>query len=462
MLSNYEIDSKESAKHIASYIEDGTFFQIFDSIKITADILKYSKLGLREVDLLFKSGREQYNSNDLFRCFHKARVHVNNYEELKYIFTLFEEKLDFRSMREISHQFDKIMQENQKLTEQYNDLYNKAREYSKKCDELQQKLSQQQEYSKIISELKSQISSKESEIQKLQKQLKSKDNDIFTLKEQLSSKDSDFQSLKSQLSSSEKTVKSLKQQISANESTISQLREKDEESESLNSLQKCSKADGVENVHRIYTILSFAAQEGYMETIKHAVRYGYINVKCDIEQNNYRLLGMNGLIYAAYKGDLPLVKAFNKCDVDMKFRTKEGESIIHAFSISGNLEGLKYAENFLSINDVNEVDETALHCGVFFLRLAVIQYLANNSNVEKNIVSDSGTPIKCAINRSRIYLNLASYLDDHGCELTDKEKDELRSNNKSSSSSSDSDSEDSTDRAIDVLGKLLILNALLN
>lgn len=179
----------------------------------------------------------------------------------------------------------------------------------------------------------------------------------------------------------------------------------DTSSESIKSLIAAGKDNNLENLNRIYKILSFAAQEGYNSTIEYAVKNDYINVKAEIFDksmtNTYKLTDSNILIKAAYEGDLTLVESLYKNNVDMKYTTRDGENILHAFSISNNIEGVKFALNFFDINSVNSGNETALFVALLYSRYNVVDYLLKRDDVNTNIISTTGSNSDAVLFRIR-------------------------------------------------------------
>ncbi|EAY21325.1 hypothetical protein TVAG_167000 [Trichomonas vaginalis G3] len=198
---------------------------------------------------------------------------------------------------------------------------------------------------------------------------------------------------------------SLRSYINSTERTLS-------EPKLISSLRKCSRINNVDNLNRIYKILTVAAEESDNETIKYAINNGYTDVKGDIYYEfigtKWRLLQSNALIKAAYEGDLQLVKCLQKNRVNMRYRTTDAESILHAFCLSGNAEGVKYALNFFNINDVTNCNETPLFAAVWSIQLDVLKYLLDQSNVDMNITAESGSIADIACFRARQLQKLSS------------------------------------------------------
>ncbi|EAX99829.1 hypothetical protein TVAG_088110 [Trichomonas vaginalis G3] len=183
------------------------------------------------------------------------------------------------------------------------------------------------------------------------------------------------------------------------------------ESKLLSSLKKCSNYDSLDNLNQIYHIMSAAAQERDNETIKYAIQNGYADVKGDIilsnteiisnAESNYSFLQSNVLIKAALEGELELVKSLEEKGANMGYRTSHGETFPHAFCINGNVEGVKFALNFIDVNDVNNSNETPLYCSIWAYQLNAIQYLlVNHSSCIEKLKSADGTIIDEFFRRS--------------------------------------------------------------
>ena len=186
----------------------------------------------------------------------------------------------------------------------------------------------------------------------------------------------------------------------------------------ISSLKKCSKTDNLENLNRIYKILSIAAEERDDETIKYAIRNGYTDVKGDIlnhyVESDWILLRSNALIKAASVGDLVLVKALERNGCNMRYRTFDGESFLHAFCLSDNVEGVKYALNFFDVNDVTRANETPFFCAVWAMQLQVVLYLITRPDLNRPIRADQGTVVDVAYYRAKQLEHLSEVLGREG------------------------------------------------
>ncbi|EAY02546.1 hypothetical protein TVAG_494950 [Trichomonas vaginalis G3] len=186
----------------------------------------------------------------------------------------------------------------------------------------------------------------------------------------------------------------------------------------MNVLKKCPMTDSLDNLNSIYKILSLAAEKGQENVIKYAINTGYADVNGDIILRNiestYELFQSNVLIKAASEGDLNLVKALERNGAAMGYRTEYGECILHAFCLSGNLEGVKYALNFFDVNDVSVASKTPFFCAVWASQLHVIDFLIKRRDLDKGIKAVSGSVLDSVISQIRGYIKLAEKIGKKG------------------------------------------------
>ena len=148
-----------------------------------------------------------------------------------------------------------------------------------------------------------------------------------------------------------------------------------------------------DNLNRIYDVLEKASQEEDYSTIKYAVDEKYTDI-CDDKKKNLVLI-------AAWKNNLSLVKQLFNCGANVRCRSYTERTILHYFCQYDNLEGVKFALNFINVNDQNSDGCTPLHDTIKYAaenQVAICEYLISQPNINKTVKNkDNETALQSAI-----------------------------------------------------------------
>ncbi|EAY07993.1 hypothetical protein TVAG_333180 [Trichomonas vaginalis G3] len=149
-----------------------------------------------------------------------------------------------------------------------------------------------------------------------------------------------------------------------------------------------------DDFEQIYKILETASNEGDLSTIKFAVDEKYCDV-CD-------QYGYNMILEAAWQNNLNLVKHLFNHGADIRSRTNDKWTVLHLFCCFGNLEGVKFALNYIDINDKNIDNETPFHAAIIYNHADICQFLISQPNIDKNAKSkDNETFLQYAIHHNK-------------------------------------------------------------
>ena len=144
-----------------------------------------------------------------------------------------------------------------------------------------------------------------------------------------------------------------------------------------------------DNFNHIYEIIEKASNEGDISAIKYSVDEKYSDV-CN--ENGY-----NMICEAAWRNNLCLVKHLFNNGADMRSRNIAKQTILHSFSLRGNLAGVKFALKYIDINEKTNCDNTPLDFAIFFNQADVCEYLSSQPNIDKNAKNYCGkTPLQFA------------------------------------------------------------------
>ncbi|EAY12288.1 hypothetical protein TVAG_160940 [Trichomonas vaginalis G3] len=145
-----------------------------------------------------------------------------------------------------------------------------------------------------------------------------------------------------------------------------------------------------DDYERIYEVLEQASSEDDILTIKIAVKEKYSDVR------DYG--GYNMILEAACRNNLSLVKNLFNNGADIRSRCDSKRTILHYFCMKGDLEGVKFALNFIDINDKGDDDFTPLHDAINYSQEEICEYLCAQPNIEKNVKNNyDQTPLEFAV-----------------------------------------------------------------
>ncbi|KAI5523911.1 spectrin binding [Trichomonas vaginalis G3] len=171
-------------------------------------------------------------------------------------------------------------------------------------------------------------------------------------------------------------------------SHIEEFHQVDKSDENVRILRSLNKTK--DSFDQIYKVLKKASLEEDPTTIKFAVDEKYIDVRDEYEKNM--------ILEAARQNNLCLVKYLFNQDVDIRSRSYTNRTILHYFCQEGNLEGVKFALNFIDINDKNNEDYTPLHDAINYNRIDICKFLISHPNIDKHAKNKNNeTPLQYAI-----------------------------------------------------------------
>ena len=154
-----------------------------------------------------------------------------------------------------------------------------------------------------------------------------------------------------------------------------------ENTDKLRGISKIYKSDW-EHRNAIYDILNKALQEGDESTIKVSVDEN-ICYFYDSNKNNI-------IHYAVNRENLKLIKLLQKFGARMDIKNDNGKTILHKFCVyGGNLEGVKFALNFIDINDRTGYLSTPL-IEAAMAGERVIDFLLSQPNIDVTAKDDEG------------------------------------------------------------------------
>ncbi|EAY04942.1 hypothetical protein TVAG_039940 [Trichomonas vaginalis G3] len=153
----------------------------------------------------------------------------------------------------------------------------------------------------------------------------------------------------------------------------------DHSDENMRKLMSLSKTK--DNFGKIFKILEKASSEADIATIKLAIDEKYSDVQGKFNRNM--------ILEAARKNNLNLVQHLFNHGADIRSRSSTKRTILHFFCQEGNLEAVKFALNFIDINDVNNGNETPLHDAIYNNRANICEYLSSQTNINKNIKTNA-------------------------------------------------------------------------
>lgn len=160
------------------------------------------------------------------------------------------------------------------------------------------------------------------------------------------------------------------------------------------------------NHMEIYQIFRKINKENDEFALVFAILEGYCDV-CDEDRNNI-------MLEAAYRGDVGLVQKLYKHGINIHSRNKQGATVLHRFCVSGSIEGVKYALEFIDVNAVTNRMDTPLHWAAFGNRAEVCKVLLNTPGIEKNFKNKWGnTPLRDALDKHAH--DAMEVLSDAGC-----------------------------------------------
>ena len=185
-----------------------------------------------------------------------------------------------------------------------------------------------------------------------------------------------------------------------NISPINELHKIDKSNENLRKLMSLRKTK--DDFNQIYEVLVKASNEGDLSTIKYACdeKYSEISDGHDI----------NMMLMAAWNNNLNLVLQLFNYGADVRSRSYTNRTILHYFCQKGNLEGVKFALNFIDINAKNIDNYTPLHDTIANSdknQVEICEYLCSQPNIDKIIQNNKNkTPLQSAKS-----LNLQNIVD---------------------------------------------------
>ncbi|EAX90556.1 hypothetical protein TVAG_408110 [Trichomonas vaginalis G3] len=175
-------------------------------------------------------------------------------------------------------------------------------------------------------------------------------------------------------------------------SNVEEIRVNDNSYDNMRKLGSLRKEQQYYN--QIYEVLEKASKEEDLLTIKFAVDEKYSNVR----RNNER----NMILEAAYKDNLCLVKDLFNQGADIRSRNIYNKTILHLFCEIGNLEGVKFALNYIDINDATFRNRTPLYFAIDNNHADICEFLSSQPNINKNVKNkDNETPLQFAIRLQR-------------------------------------------------------------
>lgn len=143
----------------------------------------------------------------------------------------------------------------------------------------------------------------------------------------------------------------------------------------------------------IYEILDNATKDGDSNTLKQSVDEGY----CDIKNS----FGENLIFAAANKNNLVLIQSLQKNGAKIDITNKSNETILHKFCQNGNLDGVKFAIKYNSINSETTLNWAPLHFAASNNHANICEFLCNQRSIKKNPENiNNETPLDLAISKN--------------------------------------------------------------
>ncbi|EAX82593.1 ankyrin repeat protein, putative [Trichomonas vaginalis G3] len=142
---------------------------------------------------------------------------------------------------------------------------------------------------------------------------------------------------------------------------------------------------------KVYRILENAAEENDTKTIIEYVK----NNGWQITQKN----GTNCILYAAYKGNLKLVRLLQENGADPCSKNDEDVTILHYFCHNGSIEGVEFALRFINVNAITKTTKrTPLHIAAHGNYDQLCTFLCNQKGIKKDEKdSENLTPLGLAL-----------------------------------------------------------------
>ncbi|EAX89303.1 hypothetical protein TVAG_141180 [Trichomonas vaginalis G3] len=410
-----------------------------------ADLLKNQEL-IQQIqdpkDLLMIAKKRNLNAKEaifiLNECKKRYDVHVNfdiyrhmsidfqgNVEDILDFISCSHKCLRNRPIRPIFETIVSISDQNNQYSDEIEKLKRKISSMKKHMSQKNEKLKQlrqestsdENSYSHNAAEIQKyqiDIGMRDQEIQKLQKELQEKDEIIKQKQKELKSKQQIIQQKDEELASKDQIINQKNNEIQAKNEEIEKLKLEIEnlKAESqpgrnicIEQLQKCSltKEDG----KTIYNILEKALSQNNVDAVKFAVENKYTDVIYE---------GNNMIMAAAEANNFNLVKFLYSGGAQIKNTSKVGGyTILHKFCQVNNVDGVKFALDFIDINDHNNFDKwTPLHVAARWSCKEVCEFLLSNSKIDKNPLSvRDKTPLDLA--KMMDNKQIETLLIDNGC-----------------------------------------------
>ena len=128
-----------------------------------------------------------------------------------------------------------------------------------------------------------------------------------------------------------------------------------------------------DNFYEIFKILTKASREDDQYTIKVAVDEKYCNVRTS-------KLDYDSLLFAALKGENKLARYLVKYGANPRTKSRNLDTILKLYTMRNDLEGVKFAIEFIDINSQDDLGNAALHYSVY----------NNNYEITKFLISQPG------------------------------------------------------------------------
>lgn len=312
---------------------------------------------------------------------------------------------------ELQQTIDVLRKQANQHNEEKEDLKTEIAEKDNKIAYMTERLkafeSQILEGNNVVSKLRESLMAKDNEICAL-KQNGGGGLDIITkLRESVVTKDNEISNLRQTLANNHEEMNNMRAAMTELEYQLQVVKEAAANpiNTQIEELNKCRKDR--KDFPKIYKILDSCVKDNNKDAVRHCIQGNYHEIR---DEN-----GNNMILWAAYNANLPLVKLLHECGADIRSRARDGYTVLHSFSHSNCVDGVKYSMQYIDVNDCDNIYKwTPLFDAAIVGSIDVCEFLCQLSAVKKNQKNSDGiTPLKMAMICRRN--KTAEVLKKYGC-----------------------------------------------